>query len=132
LGADLSCNYLTVDPKNPPNFDTALAFLDASKADPAFIKTLRDAVDYIGHDEKECTDEDILDFHLDALKWVQSAYKDGPRNSTELHIPCPGGGYLEVFFVGQMTWGDSVEGVDQITLFTDSGMAKAAGFLTFN
>lgn len=124
MGADLICSVLEIDKDKTPDFEAAVDFV--KKLDVAQLWKAKYEVDQCDMDDfpsGEEMEETLRQEALDAVEYAAEGWSGGYRNITTLYLK-----HSHVLFVGEMSWGDCPEGVDEFNLFAATGAAKAAGF----
>lgn len=124
MGADLICSVLEIDKDKEPDFEAALAFV--KKLNTAQLWKAKSEVDQCDMDDFETAEEvetKLRQKALDVVKYVEECWGGTYRNVTKLYLH-----FSHVLFVGEMSWGDTPEGVDEFVLFDILGAAQAAGF----
>lgn len=124
MGADLICSVLEIDKDKEPDFEAAVDFV--KKLDVAQLWKAKYEVDQCEMDDFPSADEMEATLRQEALAAVEYAaegWAGAYRNVTKLYLK-----RSYVLFVGEMSWGDTPEGVNELQLFDVLGAAQAAGF----
>lgn len=119
MGADLLISMVEIEKKKKPNFAKARTTLQKI-TDDAALKALEWATGCNDAEPQEARERIGK-----ALEAVEAGWNGHLRLMVKV---C--GLATDMLIAGGVSWGDSVEECEDISLFAESGLARAAGFLT--
>lgn len=138
MGADLIGTTLVISKDKEPDWKAAEKWAENLTADDLMGREISDAFEEARPGDLDVNPENIESLTEEEIGWcvderrsrlvfcvkeTKEAYEEGWRNTMTETI----GGKV-VFTLAETSWGDSPEGLDEITLFQYSGAAKTAGF----
>ena len=119
MGADLLISLVEIEKKKKPNFKKAGTTLQKI-SDKAALDALEWATG--------CETADPKEARARIEKALESVVAGWSGNLRQMVKVC--GLATDMLIAGGVSWGDSVEECEDIALFVEAGLARAAGFLT--
>ena len=138
MGADLIGTVLVIDKDKEPDWAAAEKWAENLTADELLGEQISDAFentipcdDEVSPENIEALSDEELKFCADerrerllfCIKETKSAFDEYWRNTMYFYVRG-----AKVFVLAETSWGDSPEGLEELTLFELSGASKAAGF----
>jgi hypothetical protein len=151
MGAELSVSFVEFPKGATPNWHAAQVHLDKMTLAECY-QALEEHFNYVGglpeklnieklreraasnKEDRKLLDEIEMNYTEDPRKRLQDALNSCEEgwNGNEYCVQHLYGAKTELLIGGGVSWGDTLDELDDISLFDVSGMAKAAGALDFH